>query len=287
MTISHLSFTPSHNASRWAEWTPARSAEAREREPKTVDTTERSEAEREGPRRSPLFNAIKSALTELVAQALPTETPAATDATQDAPADTAADSDPLEHAIAEFARALMHALRDGRGPQGEGRGHHFGHAHGHRRHGWDDTAQRVDKLAREVAPQATAPSEAKPVEAAAPAATELPADQAEAAPTTETTASPVAASIVTTSAGTPAVSLRLTLELTLPASPWKSAHDGLIESFAEVQRAVGRADHGSDDDQSLEEQLREMLVALAAKLRTTAVNTAALAPTGSLLSVVA
>lgn len=114
-----------------------------------------------------------------------------------------------------------------------------------------------------------------------------PAGRVERTEATEPTATPVTAGAATTTAGTPTVSLRLTLELTLPKSPWKSAHDGLIESFAEVQRAMGRSDRASDDDKSLEEQLREMLVALAAKLRTTAVHTAALAPPGSLLSVVA
>jgi hypothetical protein len=77
----------------------------------------------------------------------------------------------------------------------------------------------------------------------------------------------------------------MTLELQATQSPWKAVHDGLIESFAEVQRAIGRPD--TDGDQSLEERLREMLVALAAKLRSNAINTAALAPAGSLLSVVA
>ncbi len=275
MTITPLSSTSS---SRWAELAPARTAEAKEREPKTVHKTERSEAEREGPRRSPLFGAIKAALEDLVAQA---GKPAATSTTdrsaETVPADGGTDSEALEQAIAGFARALMQALREGRGSPGEGRGRH---------HGWDSAAQRVEKLAREFAP-ATENTQAKPVEAATQAATEVAADQAETVPATETTASPVTVSTMTTSAGTPAVSLRLTLELTLAESPWKSAHDGLIESFAAVQRAVGRADNGSDDDKSLEEQLREMLVALAAKLRTTAVNTAALAPTGSLLSVVA
>lgn len=284
-TIHHLSSTPS---SRWAEYAAARSGETREREPTPADKTERSEAQREGPRRSPLFNAIKDALTELVARAPQAEAPAATEAAPDAATEAAADNDELAQAITEFARALTYALRDGRGPQGEGRGRHFGHAHGHRRHGGDNAAQRVDKLAREIAPAPSEAPEAKPVDAPTEAAADVPFKQAEVVPITETTAAPVKVGSVTTAAGTPAVSVRLTLELTLPESPWKSAHDGLIESFAEVQRAVGRADKADgDDDKSIEEQLREMLVALAAKLRTTAVNTAALAPAGSLLSVVA
>lgn len=233
MTITSLSqSTPS----RWGELSCARPAvEPRESTPKPLDKTERAEAERDGPRRSPLFGAIKEALTELLAQA---DAPATAEGTDTEAAETAQDSDVLEQAITEFARALMQALREERGSHGEGRGRHFGHTHG-RHLGWgNDAAQGVEKLAREVAPPPTAEAVEAPVESAA-------------------------------------------------ESPWKSAHDGLIESFAEVQRALGRPKAERDNDDSLEERLQQMLVALAAKLRANAVHTAALAPAGSLLSVVA
>lgn len=274
MTIAHLSST---TPSRWGEFAPSRAAEAKEPRAKSVDQTERAEADpREGPRRSPLFGAIRSAIEELVAQA---QAPAATEAAQDTPAaGAAADSDALAQAITEFARALMHALHDGRGPHGQGRGLHLGHTLG-RHLGWGDAAQRVEKLAQDVAPE-PAP---KPVEVpvdTAPAA--LPVEPAESAPATEITEAAVAA---VPAAQTPAPSLHVALDLGLPESPWKAVHDDLIESFAELQRAIGGPD--TDRDESLEEQLREMLVALAIKLQTHELHTAALAPPGSLLSVVA
>lgn len=242
MTISPLS---SVSPSRWGDLSPARTAETSS--PKPPGRVEHTEAEREGPHRSPLFGAIKDALTELVAQA---------DPLADTAGDAGPDGDTLEQALTDFARALMQALREGRGPHGEGRGLHLGHALG--RQAWDSAAERVEKLAHAFAPEATEGPGSLPVEA--------PAQEAAAV-----TAAPTAS--------VPA--------FTLTESPWKSAHDGLIESFAEVQRAMGRAGPDSDDDESLEEQLREMLVALAAKLRTTAIHTTALAPPGSLLSVVA
>jgi hypothetical protein len=282
MTIHHLSSTPS---SRWAEYAAARSAETKEREPKPADKAERSEAQREGPRRSPLFNAIKDALTDLVAQS------ASTDAAQTVEAPVteapAADSDKLDQAITEFARALMHALREGRGPHGEGRGHHFGHAHGHHRHGWDNAAQRVEKLAQQIAPEPVA----KPVEAPAEgplktASTELPVEQAEAVPTTEIT--PVTPPETKPAEKAPAtLNLHVKIDLGLAESPWKSVHDDLIESFDELRRAIGGPETKDKDKPSLEEQLSELLVALAVKLQSTELQTAALAPAGSLLSVVA
>lgn len=279
MTISHLSFNPS---SRWAEVAAARSIDAKEREPKPAEKTEQGDAERTGPRRSPLFTAIKQALTELVAPAAQTDTTAAGEATPAAPADadSAADSEALDQAITEFARALMHALREGRGPHGEGRGHHYGHAHGHQRHGWDNAAQRVEKLAQELAP-APAP---QPVEAPV---TALPVEQAETVPATEITAAPATdtAAAPKTAPAPAEQNLHVKIDLGLAESPWKSIHDDLIESFAELQRAIGGPDSESED--SLEERLSEMLVALAVKLQTDELHTAALAPAGSLLSVVA
>lgn len=278
MTIHHLSSTPS---SRWAEVAAARSAETKEREPKPADKAERRDAEREGPRRSPLFNAIKDALTDLVAQ--PTSTGATQTAEAPATEASAADSDKLDQAITEFARALMHALREGRGPHGEGRGHHFGHAHGHHRHGWDNAAQRVEKLAQQVAPEAVA----QPVEAPVKAApTELPVEPAEAVPGTEIT--PVAPPATKPAEQTPASqNLHVKIDLGLAESPWKSVHDDLIESFDELRRAIGGPETKDKDKASLEEQLSELLVALAVKLQANELHTAALAPAGSLLSVVA
>jgi hypothetical protein len=293
MTIHHLSsFT---SPSRWAEVAAARSAEAtKEREPKPADKAERSDAERDGPRRSPLFNAIKDALTELVALAQPADAAQGAEATPDAPATEApaADSDDkLDQAITEFARALMHALRDGRGPHGEGRGHHIGHAHGLHRHGWDNAAQRVEKLAQQIAPEPAAKPVEAPGEAAAAtpvqtAPAELPVEQAEAVPGTEITS---IAPPETKPADKPPTTqnLHVKIDLGFAESPWKSVHDDLIESFDELRRAIGGPETKDKDKESLEEQLSELLVALAVKLQSNELQTAALAPAGSLLSVVA
>jgi len=289
MTIHHLSSTPS---SRWAEYAAARSAETKDREPKPADKAERRDAEREGPRRSPLFNAIKDALTDLVAQTASTgiAEEAATPTPQAPAAEAPADSDKLDQAITEFARALMHALREGRGPHGEGRGHHFGHAHGHH-HGWDNAGQRVEKLAKQVAPEPVAKPVDAPVATAAEAPvkaapTELPVEQAEAVPATEIT--PVAPTEAKPAEKTPVtLNLHVKIDLGLAESPWKSVHDDLIESFDELRRAIGGPETQDEDKASLEEQLSELLVALAVKLQANELNTAALAPAGSLLSVVA
>jgi hypothetical protein len=283
MTIAHLSFTTS---SRWGELGPARVAEAKATAPTAPHKTERTEAEREGgPRRSPLFGAIVGAIEDWVAQ---TQPPVGTDAASDAAAEGEAgsDSDALAQAVTEFARALMHALREGRGPHGEGRGLHLGHAYG--RPGWGDATQRVEQLAQQFAPAPpTQPVEPPADTASAP----LPVEPSEGAATIET---PAPTSVETDPALPPVIpadtaatpSLHVTIDLGLPESPWKAVHDGLIESFAELQRAIGGPDT-ERDDKSLEEQLSDMLVALAVKLQTSELNTAALAPPGSLLSVVA
>lgn len=291
MTIHHLSTTPSSSSSRWAEYAAARGAETKEREPKPADKPARSDAERDGPRRSPLFNAIKEALTDLVTLAPSTDVAPDAPPPQDAPATDAptADRDPLDQAITEFARALMHALRDGRGPHGEGRGHHHGHAHGLHRHGWDSAAQRVEKLAQQIAPEPAAKPVEAPVETPAPtpvkaAPAELPVEQAEAVPTTEMS---LLAPAETKPAQKPpaAQNLHVKIDLGPAESPWKSVHDDLIESFDELRRAIGGPE--TEDKESLEEQLSELLVALAVKLQSNELQTAALAPAGSLLSVVA
>lgn len=265
MTIATLS---SATPSRWGELTSC--ARPSEPKPKAVGNkpseAETAEREGKGPRRSPLFSTIRDALEQLVA------TEASSTAPTDDDAASTGGSDELDQALDDFARALMHALHDGRGPHGEDRGRHLGLALG--RPAWSSAAQRLEAIAGQVAPEPAAPAAEAPVEATPPEVVEAGGD------------TPALASTPTTSSpSTPTPSLHLTLEL--PESPWAAVHDGLIESFAEVQRALGRPDSGRDDAESLEERLREMLVALAAKLRASTANTAALAPPGSLLSVVA
>jgi hypothetical protein len=283
MTIAHLPFTTS---SRWGELGPSRAVELTATAPTAPHKTERTEAEREaGPRRSPLFGAIVGAIEDWVAQT-PPPVSADTTATDTAPeADTGSDSDALAQAMTEFARALMHALREGRGPHGEGRGLHLGHAYG--RQGWGDAAQRMEQLAQQFAPAPpTQPVEPPADMASAPLPVEPSGDAATIEAPAPTEVEIDAAPPVTPADTATTPSLHVTIDLGLPESPWKAVHDGLIESFAELQRAIGGPDT-ERDDKSLEEQLSDMLVALAVKLQTSELNIAALAPPGSLLSVVA
>jgi hypothetical protein len=295
MTIHPLSFP---STSRWAEFTAARTAETKTREPKPVEQTERLDGGAEGPRRSPLFNTIKAALTELVAGTASTDAAPGTSAPQDAAAvEGDADSDAIDQTLSEFARALMHALREGRGPHGEGRGHHHGHAYGLHRHGWESPAQRLEALAQQLAPAAAAepveppvPAPADvPVEAPVPApvpsaATGLPVEPADAVAGTETVESAPPATTAVDEPPAPQ-NLHVTIDLGLAESPWKAVHDDLIESFDALRRAIGGPE--TEREESLEEQLSELLVALAVKLQANELHTAALAPAGSLLSVVA
>lgn len=283
MTIANTSFaTP--NPGRWVE-TPRLRPTEQARQSQTTEPPATNAAEREGPRRSPLFRAIKEALDAVVAQA---KAPASTDAAPaEEPAAAAVDGDKLEHALVEFARALMHALREGSGLQGGNRGRHLGHAHapahGYHRHAWGDASQRVAQLAQEVAPEAgTQPAADAPAAAPIQAPTEAADPVASADASTPASAAAEAAKAPGNSSG---IVVRLTLELRVPESPWKAAHDGLIEAFAEMQRSLGRP--VDESDKSLEEQLREMLVAMALKLQSNKLQTLALAPAGSLLSVAA
>lgn len=281
MTIATTSSaTPS--LGRWSE-TPRLRPNEQARQSNAIDAPAKTKAEHEGPRRSPLFHAIKEALDAVVALA---KAPARTDAAPtDEPAEGAVDGDKLEQALVSFARALMHALREGGELHGGNRGRHHGHAHapahGYHRHAWGDTAQRVAQLAREVAPEAaTNPAADMPAIAPVEAPTETPEPVARADVSAPASPAPDAAKAPGSSSN---IVVRLTLELSAPESPWKATHDGLIEAFAEVQRSLGRP--AEEGDKSLAEQLREMLVAMAIKLQSNKLQAMALAPAGSLLSV--
>jgi hypothetical protein len=283
MTIAATRFaTP--NPGRWVE-TPRLRPTEQARQSQTMEPPATNGAERDGPHRSPLFRAIKEALDAVVAQA---NAPASADAAPtEEPAAVAVDGDKLEHALVEFARALMHALREGGELHGGNRGRHLGHAHapahGYHRHAWGDASQRVAQLAQGVAPEAaTQPAAEAPATAPDPAPTEAAEPVASADASTPVSPAAEAAKAPGSSIG---IVVRLTLELSVPESPWKATHDGLIEAFAEVQRSLGRP--ADESGKSLEEQLREMLLAMAAKLQSNKLQTLALAPAGALLSVAA
>jgi hypothetical protein len=281
MTIAATSLA-APSPGRWVE-TPRLRPTEQARQSQTMEPPATNGAEREGPRRSPLFRAIKEAIDAVVAQA---KAPASADAAPtEEPAAGAVDGDKLEHALVEFARALMHALREAGGPHGGNRGRHLGHAHapahGYHRHAWGDASQRVAQLAQEVAPEAaTQPAAEAP--AAAPIQAPTEAAEPVAGADASAPASPAAAAAKAPGSG---IVVRLTLELSVRESPWKAAHDGLIEAFAEVQRSLRRP--ADESDKSLEEQLREMLLAMAVKLQSNKLQIMALAPAGALLSVAA
>jgi len=276
----------------------------------------------DSPRRSPLFRALKDALLEMTRATQPTaasstasspstsgaaaaSTGAATStsaaAAQSAPATEAAGAaaaPDLEHALIDFARALMQALRSGlqqgRGDDGEhedrGQRHHH-HHHGHR--GWGDPAQRVDGLAQRFGgasasvtpvpdtPVAPAPTTSSAVAPAAPASvTAL-------APMGDGTPEPAVAGAAPAAAGSQdavIVVASISIGQTAAAAP-VSPFGTLLSAFAGLQRAVGKPVASGD---SLRSELSAFLQSLAQRLRgeDPATAEAATRP-GALLSVAA
>jgi hypothetical protein len=215
------------------------------------------------PRRSPFVHALKEALRELA-----TSLRAGDASATDEPADTGAAGEPidLEHALMDFARALMQALRGQGGERrervdGDHRGHHRHHHHGRR--SWGDPAQRVDALAQQIqagAPAASASSTAAAAadDAAVPAATG--ASLVAAGATVEGDAGTAATPNQGTAVYVTAVNVTVNAEAAASASPFA----GLLEAFARLQKALGKAD---GDDTALPKALSEFLQTLAAKLR--------------------
>ncbi len=278
----------------------------------------------DSPRRSPLFRALKDALLEMTRSALPavasstastpstagaaaastaaTSTTAGTaQATPSAEAAAAPAAAPdHEHAMMDFARALMQALRSGfqqgRGDDGEheGRGrHHHHHHHGHR--GWGDPAQRVDGLAQRVgaapapgmpAPDtsvAPTPTPSSAVAPAAPASATTPAP----APMGDVTLEPAVAGAASAAAGSQnAVIFVASISIQQTAAAAAASPFGtLLNAFAGLQQAMGKPVASGD---SLRSELSAFLQSLAQRLRGEDPATAeAATQPGALLSVAA
>jgi hypothetical protein len=277
----------------------------------------------DSPRRSPLFRALKDALLEMTRSALPAvasstastpstagaaaaSTAAATSTTAgtaqatplaEAAAAPAAAPD-LEHAMMDFARALMQALRSGfqqgRGDDGEheGRGrHHHHHHHGHR--GWGDPAQRVDGLAQRVgaapapgmpAPDTSVAPTPTPSSAVAPAAS---ASATTPAPMGDVTLEPAVAGAASAAAGSQnAVIFVASISIQQTAAAAAASPFGtLLNAFAGLQQAMGKPVASGD---SLRSELSAFLQSLAKRLRGEDPATAeAATQPGALLSVAA
>ena len=270
----------------------------------------------DSPRRSPLVRALTEALGELVKQqpSAQTTTATSTDAvarssgaadrtaangSQATPASDAAaatasttrtDNDngaTLEQALMAFARALGQALRGDTGHGDDaGRGHH--HRHHHRgRHGWGDASQRVEQLAAQMG---------APAPAAGTASADAVADTASSDAVTNTTqptaAEPASAQVgdqvlqpvrANSEASTQATVVYVKLELKSDAATLPRAQRRLLDSFAQLQQALGRPE--ANDGDALKSQLAEFLRALANKLDGTAATVAAPTQSGSLISV--
>lgn len=261
------------------------------------------------PQRSPMYRALKEALAAMAQTATSAAaSPSTSQPTEAAATHTekaAADDAPalnLDEALANFAQALMQALRDQFGSRREsdsehGDGHHHHHHH-HGRRGWGDPAQRVDTLAQQVG--ATAPAAADNVASAAAAAgagadtsavaaeTAVPATTpAPATPSTE----PVQADAAATSTADAAVGSRVTINVTLnvvlgqESTTAKSPFQGLLDAFAKLQKALGQP---ADDADALPQRLSAFLQALADKLRgEDAASTDVATQPGTLISVTA
>jgi hypothetical protein len=239
----------------------------------------------DSPRKSPLMRVLNDALAEMVRTAQPsasgtpattTTAPGATAAAgsgapaQDAKAPEAAKSDTtdLEHALMDFARALMQALRSA-GRQGEREDggecdHHHRH---HGRHQWGDPAQRVDMLGRSfdmTAPIGTAPAASPNSKCAA-----QPVAQDAAVSTTRDGAAPVAGETAMTATSAPQATTVYAATVSIQHEDAPSRLGGfqqrLLDAFGALQQAAGRP--AAQEHNSLKEQLAAFLQALAQRLR--------------------
>lgn len=260
------------------------------------DSEDASRSEAAAPRRNPLVAAMMQALGSLMpssktttAQDTSTATSPASDAPKSGTADAAATdtSGNLKDAAMAFAHELFNALRsagsgrEGGDPASEGegvRGHRHHHHHGHG-HGYGDMAQRLERLADQVA---------------APAKTSTPTQTA--AADVSITASLTTASINTTSNGTDGsttTSVNLTtvnLSLTQQTAAVDTAkqESPLLSAFRKMFDALQPASSGDAVKPDAASGLAGFLRQLAQSLRNGQDAAAAPVPTqGSLISVAA
>lgn len=316
MMVTSLSFTYTQVSA------PAATSATRQRAPEAqAQPVARDEGRRASdmPQRSPMYRALKEALAAMAqtttgagasssasqaseASATRTETPAV-DAAAASGAAGEATALSLDDALANFAQALMQALRDQFGSRRErdsehGDGHHHHHHH-HGRRGWGDAAQRVDALAQQVGATASQTVDGTTAAAAAGVTTSHTVAVAADAPTS--TATPAAASqpstepvqpnAAATATAEPSSAARITINVTLnlvqgqDSTASKSPFQGLIDAFARLQKALGQPD---DDADALPQRLSAFLQALADQLRgEDAASTDVATQPGTLISVTA
>jgi hypothetical protein len=247
----------------------------------------RDEVERCGdpaPRRNPLVAAMMQALGSLLPSSKTTDAPAPKAAAADSTATPAAATPDASGSLKDAAMAFAHELFDALRSAGSGRdggdsasesGRVHGHGHHHHGHGrgYGDLAQRLERLAAEVA----APTEPAHPDAA----------------TVSITASLTTASINSTSNGadgSSSTSVNLTtlnLSLTQQAAPAEAAKESpLLSAFRKLFDALQPASAGDAARPDAASGLSSFLRQLAQSLRSGQDAAATALPTqGSLLSV--
>lgn len=257
------------------------------------DRDEAGHCDAAAPRRNPLVAAMMQALGSLMPSSKTTAAPdskaAATDASSASGTATAtADaSSSLKDAAMAFAHELFDALRstgsgrDGRDSASE-RGRVHGHGHGHHHHGrgYGDLAQRLERLAAEVA---------APAKPAQPAPTDGTAVSLTASLTTASisTTSGAADGSSTTSVNLTTVNLSLTQQ-SAQAQAQAPKESPLLSAFRKLFDALQPATGGDAAKPDAASGLSTFLRQLAQSLRSGQDADAPALPTqGSLLSVAA
>jgi len=258
------------------------------------DSDDAPRNETSAPRRNPLVAAMMQALGSLMPSSKTTTTAEATPATSSAGDASAATTAPdasgtLKDAAMAFAHELFNALRSaGSGRDGgdsasergrvHGRGHHH-HGHGH---GYGDMAQRLERLADQVAAPAAAAAASQPAQP-------------------DTAAVSITASLTTASInatrngadGSTTTSVNLTtvnLSLTQPAAVADTSkqESPLLSAFRKLFAALQPASAGDAAKPDAASGLASFLRQLAQSLRSGQDAAAPALPTqGSLISVAA
>ena len=274
MSISTIAFAFTRYPSSSAVPTPAGAAPAAPAAaPAPVPAPPATESHGDSPRKSPLFRALMSALSELAvavpaAETAPSASAAATEDASGAAAAPATDGADVEQAVFQFARALMQAVRGRHSHEGErdGEHHHHGHHFGHHRDRWHDPVARLETLATRVDAAATA--SAAPAQAVTGSSASPTADAAtvDAATTVPAEAAPAADAASPAAAG-PAMIVVAMYKTDGPAaaSPFGGMFDRLLDSFANMQQALGKP--AAADRATLAQSLGTFLEQLAARLR--------------------
>jgi hypothetical protein len=244
------------------------------------DRDEGERCEAPAPRRNPLVAAMMQALGSLMPSSKTTAAQdtktAATDSSATAAAATPDASSSLKDAAMAFAHELFNALRStGSGRDGGDSASESGRVHGHGR-GYGDLAQRLERLASEVA------APAKPAEPAQPDSAAL-----------SITASLTTAAFSTTSdsadgSSTTSVSLTtVNLSLTQQTAPADAAKESpLLSAFRKLFDALQPASAGDAAKPDAASGLASFLRQLAQSLRGGQDAAATALPTqGSLISV--